>query len=102
MNPLFETVSSWITYRTSGVDDVTCESESMERRPAAGACDRAALFRKRDESRPRGMAQRAAAGGRGVPMAHQARPQRPERQFQTVRRLIFGRTGGSLPTNVQA
>ena len=66
MNPLFVTVSSWITYRTSGVDDVICESESMERRPAAGACDRAALFRKRDESRPRAMAQRAAAGGRGV------------------------------------
>ena len=70
MNPLFVNMSSWITYRTSGVDDVICEPESMERRPAAGACDRAALFRKRDESRPRGMAQRAAAGGRGVPMAH--------------------------------
>ena len=66
MNPLFVTVASWITYRTSGVDDVICEPESLERRPAAGACDRAELFRKRDESMPRGMAQRAAAGGLGV------------------------------------
>ena len=63
MNPLFVTVASWITYRTSGVDDVICEPESMERRPAAGACDRAALFRKRDERRPRGMVQRAARNG---------------------------------------
>ena len=45
------------------MDDVICEPESMERRPAAGACDRAELFRKRDESRPRGMAQRAAING---------------------------------------
>jgi len=63
MNPLFVTVASWITYCTSGVDDVICEPESMECRPAAGACDRAALFRKRDERRPRGMVQRAARNG---------------------------------------